>query len=216
LLHSLRERVGLVVLDFPSPPPSDLRVTFDGRLVDGLFTETEHPAALGEVAIEASASGRATIRRPVLVGPEPIHVTLAFAETPPEAVVRDDVVPTAEPRAGRTVHGLSGPIVAGVGLAVGIGAIVTRVIANGEYDALEQRCRGHICPDGPEASARIDRLDTAALVSGIGSAALLGLGATLYFVVDKRTERAPAASQAPKFSIAFDPRSRAAAWSLTF
>jgi hypothetical protein len=212
LLHTLREHVGLIVLDFPSPSPADLRVAFDGRLVDGLLTETEHPSALGEVVIDASASSLATFRRMVLVGPEPIHVTL-FAEPPPEPVAapvaRDVVAPAVEPGARRTVHGLSGPIVAGVGLAAGIGAIVTRVVANGQYDALEQRCSAQACPDGPEARARIERLDTAALVSGIGGAALLGLGATLYFVVDKRTET-------PKSSIAFDPRSRVITWSAAF
>src|SRR6185295_17161665 len=118
LLHTLRERVGLVVLDFPSPPPADLRVTFDGRLVDGLLTETEHPAPLGDVAIEASASGRATIRRTVRVGVEPVHVELAFAEPAREPVM--DPVSHDVPR-DRIVHGLSGPIVAGVGLAAGVG-----------------------------------------------------------------------------------------------
>ena len=218
LLHTLRDQVGLVVLDFPTPPPADLRVTLDGRLVDGPLAETEHPTHKGEVAVEATAPGRPSIDRVVLVGDEPIHVSLAFAEPPNEPVATSlspgPVARTKETSSGRTVHGLSGPIVAGVGVAAGIGAVVTRAIANGEYDALQQRCPPGACRDESEARARIERLDTVALVAGVGGAALLGLGATLYFVVDKRTEHAT--SRRETFSVAFDPRSRVVTWSAPF
>jgi hypothetical protein len=36
-LHAVRDRVGLLVFDFPSPLPADLRVTVDDRLVDDLL-----------------------------------------------------------------------------------------------------------------------------------------------------------------------------------
>jgi len=212
LLHELRDHVGLLVFDIPSPPPADLRVTIDGRLVDSLLAEAEHPTSLGEVAIEATASGRAAIRRNVRAGTDATHVVLAFAEPVQDSGATSDT-PDVAPRANetvsmRTVRGPSGPIVAGVGLAAGIGAIVTRAIASGQYSALEERCRNEGCSDGPDARARIERLDTIALVSGLGGAALLGLGATLYFVVDKHAE--PISSQPKSASIALgvDPRSR--------
>jgi hypothetical protein len=212
LLHSLRDRVGILVFDFGSAPPMDLRVTVDARPVETLLTETEHAAPLGEVTIEATASGRASIRRTVRTGAEPIHVVLTFVEPSPETDATAPS-PAAAPRseqpvATRTVRGPSGPIVAGIGLAAGIAAIVTRQISNNQYDALQDRCRSQACPDGPDARARIERLDTAALVSGIGGAALLGLGATLYFVVDKRTEPVDGPNQRASLSVRLDPASR--------
>jgi hypothetical protein len=215
LLHALRDHVGIVVFDFASPPPADLRITIDGREVDGLLTETEHAAPLGEVAIEASASGRPSIRRTVRTGTEPTHVALAFPEPSPEPVAApaspdspDRATRPAEPVTMRTVRGPSGPIVAGIGLAAGIAAIVTRQIATNQYDALFARCNGRSCPGGDDERAQIDRLDTAALVSGIGGAALLGLGATLYFFVDKHTEPVQAPPRHAGLSFAIDPLSR--------
>jgi hypothetical protein len=219
LLHALRDRVGLLVFDFPTPPPADLRVTVDDRLVDDPLTETEHPTSLGEVVIEATASDRASIRRTVRTGTEPTHVVLAFAEPShePASSAPPDVAPrVVEPLAVRTVRGPSGPIVAGIGLVAGIGAIVTRVIATGQYDALRDRCSAQGCTDGPDARARIERLDTIALVSGIGGAALLGLGATLYFVVDRRTEPVPAPSRRASLFVGIDPRARVVACGARF
>jgi hypothetical protein len=210
LLHALRDHVGLLVFDVPSPPPADLRVTIAGRLVDGPLAETEHAAPLGEVVVEAEASGRVPIHQTVRVGAEPTHVELALSEPSRETAttVTTGVAPRAsEPVAVRTVRGPSGPIVAGIGLLAGVTAIVARQVANGQYDALQGRCTGQPCPDGSDARARIERLDTIALVSGIGGAALIGLGATLYFVVDKHTEPAAPPRRAT-LSVGIDPLSR--------
>jgi hypothetical protein len=211
LLHELRDHVGLLVFDFPLPPPADLRVTIDGRLVDNLLGEPEHATSLGDVVIEAAAPGRASLRRTVRAGTELTHVVLAFAE-PPHDPVASPATPDVAPRSGepvsvRTVRGPSGPIVAGVGLAAGIGAIVMRAVATGQYNALVDRCRTQGCSDGPEVRARIERLDTIALVSGVGGAALLGLGATLYFVVDKRSEPVLPPQRSSFLSLGVDPRS---------
>ncbi len=217
LLHSLREHVGLLVFDFASPPPPDLRITIDGRLVEDPFAETEHPASLGEVAVEATASGRRSIRRTVQTASEPAHVALAFAEPSQDSLATPVAVPpAAEPVAFRTVRGPSGPIVAGIGLAAGIAAIVTRRIATGEYDDLEQRCHSpQGCPpDRDDVRARIERFDNVAFASAVGGAALLGLGATLYFFVDKRTEPVP--NRRASLSIEFDPRTRVVTCGATF
>jgi hypothetical protein len=213
LLHELREHVGLIVFDFASPPPADLQVTIDGRLVDGLLTEAEHPTSLGEIAVEARASGRRTIKRTVRAESDPTHVALAFSEPPQEPATVTATPQIGPPRGEsvsvRTVRGPSGPIVAGVGVAAGIGAIITRAVATGEYDSLQDRCRVQGCSDGLATRDRIERLDTIALVSGVAGVALVGLGATLYFVIDQRSEPAPPPPKSTSLSLGIDPRSRA-------
>jgi hypothetical protein len=204
LLHELREHVGIVVFDFSSPPPADARVTVDGRLVESLLTESEHPTALGDVVVEVTAPGRVAVRRNAHTRAEPTHVALELGPPPPEpapVAAPSPAVPAVDTVPMRTVRGPSGIVVAGVGVAAGIGALVTRAVANGKYDTLRERCASQGCPDGSNERDRIDQLDTISLVSGIAGGALVGLGATLYFVIDRHREPVTPGAASTSFAL---------------
>src|SRR5262249_50690377 len=95
---------------------------------------------------------------------------------------------TAEPLGTRTIHNVSEPIVTNIDIAANINALITRFITINQYNTLYDRCARKTYSNNADTQAGIEHLETAAVVSGIGAAVLVGLGATLYFFVDKHVE----------------------------
>jgi len=90
-----------------------------------------------------------------------------------------------------------GFIVGGVGVALGVGAIITGLLSSGDFATLEDECPGGACPDRQDlrdTRSRGEALAVTTDVLWITGAAALAAGVVLIFVLQE--DRAPDAAVA--------------------
>lgn len=151
LRTELRELIAVLTL---TVTPPDAQVEVDGRARDGSGTEREIDLDPGSHAIRVSAEGHAPQQLELSLSPgqqESREVTLEAGE---EEIV-EEPGPGPEPlpsdEGGLGDLGTIGIIIAGVGAAAGIGALITGLVSQDMYDSLVARCNaGGICPAGSE------------------------------------------------------------------
>jgi hypothetical protein len=210
LAQELRQHIALIVLDVPPGAPAELVVTLNGSRVSDPLHGAEQPVASGRVLIEATLPGHLPLHTE-LEGraAEVVHVPIALVPEPappppvPRRAAPSPRGPAPEKPRTRRVHGISGPLVAGAGVAVGVLSLAARLVADRDYASLKERCERFGCPNGEAARAHVDRLDSIALVGGVTSAVLLAAGASLYFVLDKHDRLV--GSKALRFGLRFVP-----------
>lgn len=107
--------------------------------------------------------------------------------TPPPPIVQEPQFTTRTVSSPlRTV----GILTAGTGVAVAIVGAITGVMAQGEFDSLEQACPNRQCSTAADLARRddVDSLASTSTVLLLGGGALAVAGAVLFFVGAPRTE----------------------------
>ncbi|HJL15125.1 MAG TPA: tetratricopeptide repeat protein [Sandaracinaceae bacterium LLY-WYZ-13_1] len=92
-----------------------------------------------------------------------------------------------------------GFVVAGVGVALGVGAIITGVMSSSDLSTLEDGCPNDVCPDDPELRDAQSRGETLAVVTDvlwISGLVALAAGVTLIFVLQEGDDASASAGVA--------------------
>jgi hypothetical protein len=168
---------------------SKLRVTAPGRKpIERQLFLNEGVTEEVRLTLEVAAAGAPAAAAPVGAGPEP---------TP-----EPDTAPSRKgPPLGTWIAG-------GAAVALAAGGFVTFAVAGGEASAGEEKC-----PAPPNQSAECDQdvrdtvqlLDRMALGLWIGSAAALGVGATLWVLDANSAPTSGGASSSPSLSLGLRP-----------
>lgn len=179
LRTDLTRRVAVLTLHLE---PSNARVEVDGRAREGEGEQRDIDLDPGRHAIRVSADGHASAQIDVRLGAgERVEreVTLEVSDVEePEPVPEPE--PEPEPlvvpeEGGIGELGLVGIIIGGVGVAAGVGALVTGLMSQSTYDSLLERCTNMVCPPGSEDD--ISSGETLALVSTVMlGVSIVGIG----------------------------------------
>lgn len=145
---------------------------------------------------------------------EPVETTATSTTTSTTSTGEDTTATTTTTTAGSTSTSTTGGttddgggfnpspvgfIVAGVGAALGIGAIITGVMSSSELSTLEGRCPDDMCPDEPELRSAQSNGSTLALVTDVlwvTGVVAIAAGVTLIFVLQDGGDESASAGMA--------------------
>lgn len=163
---SLRPRLSSATLDVESPAPG-LVIRKDGAVVPPALWGVAVPADAGELALEASAPGRATWRTRTMVPPGARSVIVAIPALAP-GTASGEVGPL-QPADESSLLPFLGVGTAGLGVAAMATGVVLGVVAKGQYDAAESCAPGGGCD-----AAGFDERVSARGLGDVGTGVFIG------------------------------------------
>lgn len=94
VIEAVRAQVGSLVLHVPADAPAELAVTVGGAAIERAALARPINVDVGDVRVEARATGRVTFERSVNVGPsEPVTLDVLLPPVPPPVSVLDEDLP---------------------------------------------------------------------------------------------------------------------------